>query len=164
MLVGPISSSLFTVASKRNRVREGYEKDWLCARLVFRAHSSILFTARLVEPKNPTSATKNHVNGFCFSCLFIPTFKRNQMRVGYGNVGFVRDYYSEHQTALLRKSNLVAPTSSQIPPTRFILEPPMGGTEKPLFLLRALPQKKSDFAVLIADAVCLEPVEWCPSA
>ena len=38
----------------------------------------------------------------------------------------------------------------------------MGGTEKPLFLLRALPQKKSDFAVLIADAVCLELVEWHP--
>src|SRR5699024_9198890 len=47
-----------------------------------------------------------------------------------------------------------------IPPTRFILEPPVGGTEKPLFLLRALPQKNSDFAVLIADAVRLEPVEW----
>src|SRR5690625_2982225 len=77
-------------------------------------------------------------------------------------IGFVRDYYSEHQTALLLAPNLVAPTSSQIPPTRFILEPPVGGTEKPLFLLRALPQKKSDFAVLIADAVCLELVEWHP--
>src|SRR5690554_4598396 len=112
MLKETIYSSLFILASKRNRVRVGYEKSWFCARLVLRARSSILFTARLVEPKNPTSATKNHVNGFCFSCLFIPTFKRNQMRVGYGNVGFVRDYYSKHQTALLRKSNLVAPTSS----------------------------------------------------
>src|SRR5699024_2783137 len=51
-----------------------------------------------------------------------------------------------------------------IPPTRFIVEPPVVGTEKPLFLLRALSQKKSGFAVLIADAVYLEPVEWCPSA
>src|SRR5699024_3228168 len=39
MLVGPISSSLFTVASKTNRVRVGYEKDWFCARLLFRARS-----------------------------------------------------------------------------------------------------------------------------
>jgi len=30
----------------------------------------------------------------------------------------------------------------------------MGNTEKSLFLLRALPQKNSDFAVLIADVVC----------
>src|SRR5690625_7538671 len=81
MLKETIYSSLFILASKRNRVRVGYEKDWLCARLALRAHSSILFTARLVEPKNPTSATKNHVNGFCFSCLFIPTFKRNQTQV-----------------------------------------------------------------------------------
>ena len=36
----------------------------------------------------------------------------------------------------------------------------MGGTEKPLFLLRALPQKNSDFAVLVADEFNLEPVEW----
>ena len=38
----------------------------------------------------------------------------------------------------------------------------MGGTEKPLFLLRALPQKNSDFAVLIADAVNLELLVWHP--
>ena len=38
----------------------------------------------------------------------------------------------------------------------------MGGTEKPLFLLRALPQKNSDFAVLIADEFNLELVEWHP--
>jgi len=40
----------------------------------------------------------------------------------------------------------------------------VGGTEKPLFLLRALPQKNSDFAVLARGDVNLEPVEWCPSA
>ena len=38
----------------------------------------------------------------------------------------------------------------------------MVGTEKPLFLLRALPQKNSDFAVLIADEFNLEPVAWHP--
>ena len=38
----------------------------------------------------------------------------------------------------------------------------MVGTEKPLFLLRALPQKNSDFAVLIADEFNLELVEWHP--
>ena len=38
----------------------------------------------------------------------------------------------------------------------------MVGTEKPLFLLRALPQKKSDFAVLASDDSNLEPVEWHP--
>src|SRR5690625_7826241 len=74
MLVGPISSSLFTLASKRNRVRVGYEKDWFCA-----------------------------------SCCFnlVATFKQ--------------------------KTDLVAPIFSYIPPTRFILEPLVGGTEKPLF-------------------------------
>jgi len=58
----------------------------------------------------------------------------------------------------------MAPTFPPFPPTRFILEPPVGGTEKPLFILRALPQKNSDFAVLIADEFNLELVEWCPSA
>src|SRR5699024_12532209 len=104
MLVGPISSSLFTVASKINRVRARYE-------------------------------------------LF----------------GTVRGCSSEHRVTTLPDFNLVAPISPHIPPTRFILEPPVGGTEKPLFLLRALPQKKSDFAVLASDDVNLEPVEWCPS-
>lgn len=60
--------------------------------------------------------------------------------------------------------SLVAPIFLPFPPTRFILEPPVVGTEKPLFLLRALPQKKSDFAVLIADEFNLELVEWCHSA
>jgi len=69
-------------------------------------------------------------------------------------MGFVRNYYSEHKANPLRKLHLVAPTPLQIPPTRFILEPLQECTEKPLFLLRALPQKNSDFAVLIADAVC----------
>ncbi len=95
MLVKPISSSLFILASKRNRVRVGYEENWLYARLLFRVHRS--------------SYTKSLLSG-----THIPPF----------------------------------------PPTRFILEPLVGGTEKPLFLLRALPQKNSDFAVLIADVVC----------
>src|SRR5699024_9913266 len=101
MLKETIYSSLFTLASKRNRVRVGYEKDGFCARLLFRAHSYF-------HTKGLFSGTKN----------------------------------------------------SPFPPTRFILEPPVVGTEKPLFLLRALPQKKSDFAVLIADEFNLEPVEW----
>src|SRR5699024_12805214 len=74
MLVKPISSSLFILASKRNRVRVGYEEDGLCARLLFRASS-------------------------CF-----------------------------HTKSLLSGTNI-----TQFPPTRFILEPPVVGTEKPLF-------------------------------
>src|SRR5699024_288127 len=99
MLVKPIPSSLFSLASKKNRVRVGYEEDGLCARLLFRASS-------------------------CF-----------------------------HTKNLLSGTNI-----PQFPPTRFILEPPVGDTEKPLFLLRALPQKNSDFAVFIADEFNLEPV------
>src|SRR5699024_985826 len=108
MLKETIYSSLFILASKRNRVRVGYEKDWFCARLLFRWISS------------------------------------------------------EHVVLLLLAPNLVALISPHIPPTRCILEPPVVGTEKPLFLLRALPQKKSDFAVLASDEFNLELVEWCP--
>src|SRR5699024_8124133 len=90
----------------------------------------------------------------------IPASKRKQLQVGYENVGFLRNCYSETVVPPLLKPSLVAPTFPQIPPTRFILEPPVGGTEKPLFLLRVLPQKNSDFAVLASDDVNLEPVEW----
>src|SRR5690625_256910 len=103
MLKETIYSSLFILASKRNWVRGGYEKDWFCARLLFQARSCF-YTKRLLSGSH------------------IPPF----------------------------------------PPTRFILEPPVVGTEKPLFLLRALPQKNSDFAVLIADEFNLELVEWHP--
>src|SRR5699024_1704944 len=103
MLVQPISSSLFILASKRNRVRVGYEKDWFCTRLLIRASS-------------------------CF-----------------------------HTKSMLSGTNI-----PHIPLTRFILASLMKGTEKPLFLLRALPQKNSDFAVLASDEVNLELVEWCP--
>src|SRR5699024_11278484 len=41
MLVKPISSSLFILASKRNRVRVGYEKDWFCAGVLFRIFSGV---------------------------------------------------------------------------------------------------------------------------
>src|SRR5690625_4012502 len=102
MLKDTIYSSLFILASKRNRVRVGYEKDWFCARLLFRSRS-------------------------CFQA----------------------------------KSLLSGTHILPFPPTRFILEPLQECTEKPLFLLRALPQKNSDFAVLIADVVNLEPVAWC---
>src|SRR5690554_1917132 len=112
MLVGPISSSLFTVASKINRVRARCE-----------------------------------------------------------NVGFVRNCCSDHAINFLLAARLVASKLLQFSPTRFILEPPVGGAAKPLFLLRALPQKNSDFAVLASDDVNLEPVAWhlpgaralCPS-
>jgi len=40
----------------------------------------------------------------------------------------------------------------------------MVGTEKPLFFCVLFRKRKSDFAVLIANAVHLELVEWCPSA
>src|SRR5690554_5413324 len=97
MLVGPISSSLFTLASKRNRVRVGYEKDWFCA-----------------------------------SCCFnlVATSKQ--------------------------KTDLVAPIFSYIPPTRFILEPPMVGTEKPLFFCVLFRKRKSGFE--IGRASCRERV------
>src|SRR5699024_1946508 len=68
---------------------------------------------------------------------------------------------SERIACILHTAHLVAPIFLQSPPTRFILEPLVVGTEKPLFLLRALPQKKSDFAVLVSDGVNLELVEWC---
>src|SRR5699024_3176888 len=77
-------------------------------------------------------------------------------------IGFVRGCCFEHLATPLPAPNLVAPISPQFPPTRCVLVPPVVGTEKPLFLLRALPQKKSDFAVLIADVVCLELVAWHP--
>jgi len=95
------------------------------------------------------------------SSLFTLAFKRNRVRVGYELFGTVRSYSSELIASQLLTRSLVAPIISHIPPTRFILGPPVGGTEKPLFLLRALPQKNSDFAVLIADAINLEPVAWC---
>src|SRR5690554_7380945 len=77
-------------------------------------------------------------------------------------MGFVRGCCFELIAAFIRRAYLVALKTPPFPPTRFILEPPVGGTEKPLFLLRALPQKNSDFAVLIADEFNLEPVEWHP--
>src|SRR5699024_6155748 len=104
MLVKPISSSLFILASKRNRVRVGYEKEGFCAGLLFRVLSYVLGNAQLTG------------------------------------------------------TNISPP----FPPTRFILEPPVGGTEKPLFLLRALPQKNSDFSVLTSDEFNLELVVWHP--
>jgi len=82
----------------------------------------------------------------------------------YGSISFVREYYFKRKAKLLRKPHLVAPIFPHIPPTRFILGSLQECTEKPLFLLRALPQKNSDFVVLIADEVNLELVEWCPSA
>src|SRR5699024_367303 len=39
MLVKPISSTLFILASKRNRVRVGYEKVCFCAGVLFKAYS-----------------------------------------------------------------------------------------------------------------------------
>ena len=80
-----------------------------------------------------------------YSSLFILASKRNRVRVGYENVGFVQGCSSEHIASQLLARSLVALKLLQIPPTRFILEPPVGGTEKPLFLLRALPQKKEWF-------------------
>src|SRR5690625_1488447 len=103
MLKETIYSSLFILASKRNRVRVGYEKDLFCARLLRRAYSP-------------------HITCSSLSGTHIPPF----------------------------------------PPTRFLLEPPVVGTQKPLFRLRALPQKKSEFAVLASDDSNLEPVEWHP--
>ena len=41
MLVGPISSSLFTLASKRNRVRVGYEKNWFYAGMLLRVFGGV---------------------------------------------------------------------------------------------------------------------------
>src|SRR5699024_2967231 len=76
--------------------------------------------------------------------------------------GFVRGCCFEHLATPLLAPNLVAPTFPPFPPTRFALEPLVVGTEKPLFLLRALPQKKSDFAVLASDEFNLEPVGWHP--
>src|SRR5699024_5310803 len=64
------------------------------------------------------------------------------------------------RSRLHTKSLLTGTHTPPFPPTRFILGPPVECTEKPLFLLRALPQKNSDFAVLIADGFNLEPVEW----
>jgi len=96
------------------------------------------------------------------SSLFILASKRNRVRVGYENVGFVQDCSSEHIASQLLARSLVALKLLQIPPTRFILEPPVVGTEKPLFLLRGFPQKNSDFAVLASDEVSLELVEWHP--
>src|SRR5699024_5145222 len=95
------------------------------------------------------------------SSLFTLASKRNRVRMGYENVGFVQDCSSEHIASQLLTRSLVAPKTSNIPPTRFILEPPVGGTEKPLFFCVLFRKRKSDFAVLIADAVRLELVEWC---
>src|SRR5699024_2977662 len=95
------------------------------------------------------------------SSLFTLASKRNRVRVGYEGVGFVRGCCSERIACILHTAHLVAPIFP-FPPTRFILEPPVGGTEKPLFLLRALPQKKSDFAVLASDEFNLELVVWHP--
>src|SRR5690554_2953058 len=113
MLKETIYSSLFILASKRNRVRVGYEKDWLCARLALRAHSSILFTARLVEPKKTLLLPlKTMLMDSVFPAYSFQPSREIKCGWGMRKAGFVRDYYSEHQTALLRKSNLVAPTSS----------------------------------------------------
>src|SRR5699024_7760675 len=80
---------------------------------------------------------------------------------GMRKIGFVRGCYSEHKAKFLRKSHLVAPTFLPFPPTRFILEPTVVGTAKSLFFCVFFRNRKSDFAVLIADAVRLELVEWC---
>src|SRR5699024_2743720 len=76
-------------------------------------------------------------------------------------IGFVRDCCFELVAAFMRRAYLVAPIfPPPFPPTRFILEPLVGGTEKSLFFCVLFRKRKSDFSVLIADAVRLEPVEW----
>jgi len=57
MLKETIYSSLFTLASKRNRVRVGYEKDGFCARLLFRAHSYFHTKGLLSGTKNSPIST-----------------------------------------------------------------------------------------------------------
>src|SRR5690625_1202701 len=95
--------------------------------------------------------------------ILLPTsYTRNDYISGMRKNGFVRGCYSEHKAKFLRKSHLVAPTFPPFPPTRFILEPPAGGTEKPLFLLRALPQKNSDFSVLTSEGFHTELLVWHP--
>ena len=58
MLKETIYSSLFILASKRNRVRVGYEKDWFCARLLFQAPNcaltEIFLTGTNIPPFPPT--------------------------------------------------------------------------------------------------------------
>ena len=58
MLKETIYSSLFILASKRNRVRVGYEKDWFCARLLFRSRSCFqaksLLSGTNIPPFPPT--------------------------------------------------------------------------------------------------------------
>jgi len=53
MLKETIYSSLFILASKRNRVRVGYEKDWFCAVLLRRAYNLHIACGTLSGSKLP---------------------------------------------------------------------------------------------------------------
>src|SRR5699024_8788244 len=103
MLKETIYSSLFILASKRNRVRVGYEKDLFCARLLRRAYSP-------------------HITCSSLSGTHIPPF----------------------------------------PPTRFILEPPVVGTEKPLFFCVLFRKRRVISQCLLLMQYAKNPLSGAP--
>src|SRR5699024_4215782 len=97
-----------------------------------------------------------------YSSLFTLAPKRNRVRVGYKKDWFCTRLLFRVRSCFYTNNLLSGTNIPPFPPTRCILEPLVGGTAKPLFLLRALPQKKSDFAVLASDEfnlklVCVAP-------
>jgi|SRR5690554_372044 len=120
MLKETIYSSLFILASKRNRVRVGYELFETVRGYCSEHRAKLLCKPCLVAPTSPNFYHQNHAcekDGFCAGVL-------------------LRACGSVPAIILLSGTNI-----PPFPPTRFILWPPVGGTEKTLFLLRALSQK-----------------------
>ena len=74
-------------------------------------HPMLLTTLIQASLQKWAPPTKIMLVGPISSSLFTLASKRNQVRVGYENVGFVRGCCTEHFVRLLQEAYLVAPIS-----------------------------------------------------